>query len=171
MRKLFVFLCLLALATVSVTGFSQAPEPAAPSKLPQANPKMPAVIHFESSVGNVEFPHKVHQKMGCQRCHHQIHAKDLVTPHEAYLTYSWVNCHDCHNEESETSTSYYGCAKCHHSNLQNIADETLNAKVVVHKSCWKCHLSGTGVKASERCSFCHSKEEQPQEASLEGNSP
>lgn len=177
MRKFCVFLGLLALATVSATGFAQAPETSAEAQQQAAAaarataPKMPSVIKFESSVGNVEFPHRVHQKMGCQRCHHQIHAKELVTPHEAYLTYSWVNCDDCHTADSATNTSYYGCAKCHHSNLQNIADETLNAKVVVHKSCWKCHLSGTGERASERCSFCHVKEEQPQEASLEGNSP
>jgi hypothetical protein len=131
---------------------------AAPSP---SRPKMPNVITFESSVGNVHFPHRVHQKLGCQKCHHQIHAKDLVTPHPAYLTYSWVNCDDCHNKESETNTSYYGCAKCHHSNLQNIADETLNAKVVVHKSCWKCHVSGTGAKASANCVFCHVREEGP----------
>jgi len=122
---------------------------------------MPNVILFESSVGDVHFPHRVHQKMGCQRCHHQIHAKDLVTPHPAYLTYSWVNCQDCHNPESETNTSYYGCAKCHHSNLANIADETLNAKVVVHKNCWKCHTTGTGAQASANCSFCHKDGETP----------
>ena len=96
--------------------------------------------------------------MGCQKCHHQIHAKDLITPHDEYLTYSWVNCRDCH-DETQNHSAYYGCAKCHHSNLENIADETLSAKVVVHKSCWKCHLSGTGAEASERCSYCHEKHE------------
>jgi hypothetical protein len=129
-----------------------APEESAAAK--PRRPRLPDIITFESSVGHVDFPHKVHQKMGCQKCHHQIHAKDLDTPHEAYLTYSWVSCRDCHNE-AEYDSTYYGCDKCHHSNLENIADETLNAKVVVHKSCWKCHLSGTGAEASKRCHFCH----------------
>ena len=166
MSKFCLFLVLLALFAVPAGIQSQETErpetlqqdePAAP---PARRPKLPNVITFESSVGQVHFPHKVHQKMGCQNCHHQIHAKDLLTPHEEYLTYSWVNCRDCH-DESQNHSTYYGCAKCHHSNLENIADETLNAKVVVHKSCWKCHLSGTGVEASERCSYCHVKEEQP----------
>jgi len=166
MSKFCLFLALLALFAFPAGTQSQETErpetpaqdePAAP---PARRPKLPNVITFESSVGQVHFPHKVHQKMGCQNCHHQIHAKDLLTPHEEYLTYSWVNCRDCH-DESQNHSTYYGCAKCHHSNLENIADETLNAKVVVHKSCWKCHLSGTGVEASERCGYCHVKEEQP----------
>jgi hypothetical protein len=166
MSKICLFLLLLALFAIPAgiqsqeTERPETPAQDEPPPPPARRPKLPNVITFESSVGQVHFPHKVHQKMGCQNCHHQIHAKDLLTPHEEYLTYSWVNCRDCHDESENTST-YYGCAKCHHSNLENIADETLNAKVVVHKSCWKCHLSGTGVEASERCSYCHVKEEQP----------
>jgi hypothetical protein len=159
--------CLLALLALCILApNAQAQEPPqsgatpqdAPSEAPARRPKLPGVITFESSVGQVMFPHRVHQKMGCQKCHHQIHAKDLITPHDEYLTYSWVNCRDCH-DESQNHSTYYGCRKCHHSNLENIADETLNAKVVVHKSCWKCHLSGTGVEASERCHFCHLEDE------------
>jgi len=152
---------LLILVSWHPQAWPQQPEPAetsrqeTPSAPPARRPRMPNVITFESALGEVHFPHRVHQKMGCQTCHHQIHAKDLVTPHEAYLTYSWVNCHDCHNPESETDTTYYGCTRCHHTNLENIADETLSAKVVVHKSCWKCHQSGTGAAASESCRFCH----------------
>jgi Zn finger protein HypA/HybF involved in hydrogenase expression len=166
MSKICLFLLLLAFFAIPAGIQSQETERPEtlqqdePPTPPARRPKLPNVITFESSVGQVHFPHKVHQKMGCQNCHHQIHAKDLLTPHEEYLTYSWVNCRDCHDESENTST-YYGCAKCHHSNLENIADETLNAKVVVHKSCWKCHLSGTGVEASERCGYCHVKEEQP----------
>lgn len=163
MRELLIVLALLALSAGAAVGVAQETGTAdsvrqeAPAAPPARRPKLPGDIIFESSVGEVVFPHRVHQKMGCQRCHHQIHAKDLVTPHEAYLTYSWVNCQDCH-DESQNHSTYYGCAKCHHSNLENIADETLNAKVVVHKSCWKCHLSGTGVEASARCRFCHTGE-------------
>jgi hypothetical protein len=174
MYKLSVFLVLLALGVISQPGFPQqqaeqaeAAEQETPATARVRRPKMPNIITFESSLGNVHFPHRLHQKMGCKGCHHQIHAKNLDTPHEAYLTYSWVNCHDCHYEGSLTDGSYYGCAKCHHSNLENIADETLNAKVVVHKSCWKCHLSGTGADASEKCSYCHIKEEEPLSLSQE----
>jgi len=118
---------------------------------------MPSIVTFESSVGNVQFPHKVHQKMGCRKCHHQINAKDLVTPHDEYLSSPGVTCMRCH-DEAQNNDVYYGCAKCHHSNLENIADETLSSKVVLHKNCWTCHLSGTGAEASERCSVCHSGE-------------
>ena len=174
MKKTAYLLVLLALCAAVPAGHSQeavtpeAARPDATEKPPARRHKLPGVITFESSVGRVLFPHKVHQRMGCQKCHHQIHAKDLLTPHDEYLTYSWVNCRDCH-DESQNHSTYYGCAKCHHSNLENIADETLNAKVVVHKSCWKCHLSGTGVEASERCSFCHQKEGPPVEVSQEGS--
>jgi len=164
MSKFSVFVGILAVLTFTLPAFSQetgqtgiAEQKAAPASRP-ARPKLPDVITFESSLGNVHFPHRQHQKMGCKNCHHQIHAKPLITPHEQYLSYSWVSCQDCHNESFETDGSYYGCDACHHANLANIADETLNAKVVVHKSCWKCHLSGTGVEASERCVFCHLKE-------------
>jgi len=176
MNKLSLIVVLLALSVMPLAGGSQEQEPAAtaqqeePTKKPARRPRLPNVITFESSVGVVHFPHKVHQKMGCQKCHHQIHAKDLITPHDEYLTYSWVNCRDCH-DESQNHSIYYGCAKCHHTNLQNIADETLSAKVVVHKSCWKCHLSGTGVEASERCSYCHEREESHSEVAQEPAQP
>ena len=166
MCKFCVFVGMLAVLTLALPGYSQETgqtetvQQNAPAKLPVARPKLPDVVIFESSLGNVHFPHKMHRKMGCKKCHHQIHAKELITPHDECLGYSWVSCHDCHYSGSETDGSYYGCDACHHSNLENIADETLNAKVVVHKSCWNCHLSGTGPEASERCSFCHIKEEQ-----------
>ena len=172
MRKISILVAMLALCVTLLPVSAQEAEQAeaaqtkaAPEKRAR-RPKLPNIITFESSVGHVDFPHRVHQKMGCQKCHHQIHAKDLVTPHDEYLTYSWVNCQDCH-DDSQNHSTYYGCAKCHHSNLENIADETLSAKVVVHKNCWKCHLSGTGVEASERCSYCHEKEEKELEAAQE----
>ncbi|MGD2129863.1 MAG: hypothetical protein PVJ33_04140 [Lysobacterales bacterium] len=162
-----LILSALALLAMSLTGTAQQPadgeQPSSPS--PAKRPPIPREITFESSLGNVTFPHRMHMKMGCQTCHHQIHAKHFETPHPAYLSYSWVNCQLCHSEDASISTSYYGCRRCHHSNLANIADETLSAKVVVHKSCWKCHLSGTGAAASERCNFCHVREEQTTPAS------
>jgi hypothetical protein len=177
MSKLRHLVLLLTFCAFSLPGHAQeagqtgavqpATSSAPPSNVAAARPKLPGVITFESALGDVLFPHKVHQKMGCKNCHHQIHAKTLDTPHEAYLTYSWVNCQDCHDADTAISTTYYGCDHCHHSNLENIADETLTAKVVIHKSCWNCHLSGTGAAASERCDFCHVQEEQSPELSQE----
>ena len=165
MCKFCIFVGMLTFLTFVLPGISQETGQAgtvqqkAPSDKPAARPKMPNVISYESSLGNVSFPHKIHRKMGCKNCHHQIKARELVTPHDEYLNHSWVTCQNCHDQISETGGSYYGCDACHHSNLENIADETLTAKVVMHKSCWSCHLSGTGAEASARCSFCHVKDE------------
>jgi len=119
-------------------------------------------ILIESSVGNVIFPHDFHVtgvKMECVECHHQIHAVELDTPHPDYLKSSWINCQACHNPKSTSDQIYYQCGECHHTNPNNIADETLSSKVVVHKSCWKCHDTRTGVEASQGCVDCHVKEE------------
>ncbi len=125
--------------------------------------EMPDEISFTSEVGTVLFPHNLHVKaleIECAQCHHQIHAMELDTPHPDYLTSSWINCQTCHDTNSETSKKYYKCSDCHHSEPDNIADETLSSKVVMHKSCWKCHETGSGIKASEGCSDCHVKEEK-----------
>jgi hypothetical protein len=122
-------------------------------------------ILIESSVGYVIFPHDFHVtgvKMECVECHHQIHAVELDTPHPEYLTSSWINCDACHSPESVASKAYYKCSACHHTNPENIADETLSSKVVVHKSCWKCHQTGTGVEASGGCVDCHIKDSKEQ---------
>jgi c(7)-type cytochrome triheme protein len=130
-------------------------EPIAP-----ATPVMPIEVVFESSVGDVRFPHNLHLKFGCTMCHHQIHAAELETPHPEYMESSWITCGDCHAKESALTGNYYRCSDCHHSEPENIADETLSSKVVVHQSCWKCHESGTGRQASSGCDDCHVKEQQ-----------
>jgi len=135
----------------------------APSDSSATSADMPDVVIFDSSVGEVHFPHKLHVEdldLECMQCHHQIHAKELNTPHPGYLTSSWISCQSCHNTNSADSKKYYKCVDCHHLNPANVADETLSSKVVVHKSCWKCHASGTGVQASESCSDCHVKAEK-----------
>lgn len=119
-------------------------------------------ILIESEVGYVIFPHDFHVtgvKMECVECHHQIHAVELDTPHPDYLTSSWINCQACHNPTTASDQVYYRCDECHHTSPDNIADETLSAKVVVHKSCWKCHDTRKGVEASQGCVDCHMKEE------------
>jgi hypothetical protein len=166
MLKFFVSIGILFFLTFSLSVVAQETKQTGrspveiPSDSPAAIPDIPDEITIESSVGNVLFPHKVHMRFGCKACHHQIHAKELDTPHPDYLTSSWINCQDCHDAGSKTTRNNYKCSECHHSEPENIADETLSSKVVVHKSCWKCHKSGTGVKASEGCSTCHVKQEK-----------
>lgn len=166
MLKVFVSIGILFFLTFSLSVVAQETKQTGrspveiPSDSPAAIPDIPDEITIESSVGNVLFPHKVHMRFGCKACHHQIHAKELDTPHPDYLTSSWINCQDCHDAGSKTTRNNYKCSECHHSEPENIADETLSSKVVVHKSCWKCHKSGTGVKASEGCSTCHVKQEK-----------
>ena len=126
-----------------------------------ANPGMPDVVTFNASVGNVLFPHKIHVEdleLECVKCHHQISAMELETPHPDYLESSWINCQLCHDPNQRTDKTYYKCSECHHEGPDNITDETLSSKVVTHKSCWTCHESGTGVKASKGCPECHVKE-------------
>jgi len=124
---------------------------------------MPDQIEFETSIGKVMFPHDLHIReleIDCADCHHQIHAGELVTPHPDYMESSWISCKICHDPDSKMSKKYYRCSDCHHSVLENIADETLSSKVVLHKACWQCHASGTAVQASESCGDCHVKEQQ-----------
>ena len=130
---------------------------------PANSSDMPGEIVFTSSVGNVLFPHDVHVKdleVECAECHHEIHAAGLDTPHPDYMTSSWSSCETCHGTNSETSQKYSKCSVCHNTDSDNIANETLSSKVVVHKSCWKCHESGTGVTASVGCKDCHIKNGQ-----------
>jgi hypothetical protein len=128
-----------------------------------ASSDMPDVVTFNASVGAVHFPHKFHVEeleLECVRCHHQVSAVQLKTPHPGYLDSSWINCHLCHDPKEKTGKTYYKCSKCHHVNPNKIADETLSSKVVTHESCWKCHESGTGVEASKGCPECHVKDEK-----------
>ena len=134
-----------------------------PSKTTPATEGMPVEITFDSSLGPVLFPHNLHVQdleMECSECHHQIHAVVLDTPHPDYLESSWIKCQSCHAEELDADAEYYKCSVCHHLNPNNIADETLSSKVVIHKNCWTCHESGTGVEASKGCAVCHVKNEE-----------
>ena len=122
------------------------------------NPDMPTDKTFPSAVGEVPFQHKKHVQDGaaCADCHHEINAKSLKTPHPGYLESSSIKCETCHNELDKSKQKVYTCSKCHPTNPINIADESLSAKVVIHKQCWECHQVGTGKKASKRCESCHS---------------
>jgi len=122
-------------------------------------PEIPVVKSFPSSVGEVTFTHETHIKdrgIQCVECHHQINAKKLNTPHPSYFNSAAAKCEVCHNESEKAKQKAYTCSGCHRTNPTGIADETLSAKVVVHKQCWKCHQVGTGKDASSACQLCHS---------------
>ncbi|MBM2846841.1 MAG: cytochrome c family protein [Bacteroidetes bacterium] len=164
--------CVLAAAAVVVlvaAGFpaEAAPSTTAPSKTAvskaaltkAATPEIPPVINIPSSVGEVVFRHQMHVKnfsIKCVDCHHQINARRLTTPHPDYFGSSWINCKTCHHESEKTAQNTYVCKDCHRTRPKNIVDETLSAKVVIHKQCWKCHEVGTGKEASNGCEKCHS---------------
>ena len=125
---------------------------------PKDTSEIPDVIKIPSSVGEVIFPHKMHiekEEIECVECHHQINAKELDTPHPEYFKSTWIKCNICHTGSDNVIQKVYTCSKCHHSKPENIADETLSAKVVIHKKCWGCHDIGTGKEASENCKMCH----------------
>ena len=124
---------------------------------------VPDEITYTSSVGDVLFTHNRHVKeedIACVECHHQIHARNLDTPHPDYMTSSWVSCKTCHDEGSDMNKKYYKCSDCHLTDSEDISDETLSSKVVTHKNCWNCHETGTGVEASKGCAECHIKKDK-----------
>jgi c(7)-type cytochrome triheme protein len=124
---------------------------------------VPEKITLESTVGDVVLPHDVHVKdvkLKCKVCHHQIRATELDTPHPDYMTSSRASCQTCHSTNSANRKKYYKCSECHPSEPDDIADETLSSKVVIHQSCWKCHEAGTGAEASRGCNNCHARKEE-----------
>jgi Zn finger protein HypA/HybF involved in hydrogenase expression len=158
---------LLAAASVVILAAGTLPSAAAPSKAaaskavsPKAAPlEIPTEIRIPSSVGEVVFRHQMHigdLGIKCADCHHQINAKPLSTPHPDYFGSSWINCKTCHDESEKIAQKAYKCSECHQTRPKNIVDETLSAKVVIHKQCWQCHAVSTGKKASTGCEKCHS---------------
>jgi len=91
----------------------------------------------------------------CVECHHEVNAAPLTFPHKDYFDDFWIDCTICHKETGTASLEPHHCSACHHSGNGNIADQTLSAKVVIHKSCWQCHETGTGAAASKTCADCH----------------
>ena len=123
--------------------------------------EMPDEIISPSSVGEVTFPHLFHfeeLELECVECHHEINAAKLIIPHEEYFNDFWIDCNICHNGNENARMEAQACSECHHTHPYGIADETLSAKVVIHKNCWKCHGVETGIAASESCGLCHAGE-------------
>lgn len=119
--------------------------------------EIPTEIDFPSSAGQVAFPHRLHfEELGidCGDCHHETNAAILQIPHQEYFRDFWIHCETCH-QGSENPELPHACGDCHHTPPVDIADETLSAKVVIHRSCWACHEVGTGQEASRSCGSCH----------------
>lgn len=118
----------------------------------------PAVLNLPSSMGEVAFPHRDHVAefaVECKACHHETNARTLAIPHQGYFDDFWIDCKTCHGEHAPAGRQVVACSRCHHGSPANIADETLSAKVVMHKNCWSCHEVKTGAQASRACRTCH----------------
>lgn len=144
-----------------------APVPVAP-----ADPESPAPVEIvsPSSVGEVVFPHQKHFEelsIGCGDCHHETSAAVLKMPHPQYFEDFWIDCAVCHREDDAPLASL-SCSSCHPSAPTSIADQTLSAKVAIHRSCWRCHETGSGESATASCAQCHNRERIAASASAGG---
>lgn len=111
-----------------------------------------------AAIGAAVFPHDEHVEdfeIDCVECHHETNAAPLRFPHEDYFDDFWIDCRICHHEQAPDAMGPRACSECHHTSNGNIADQTLSAKVVIHKNCWECHDTGTGAEASAACTDCH----------------
>jgi len=119
---------------------------------------LPGMVTGWAPIGKANFPHEKHASefgVECVKCHHETNAKPLSIPHMEYFNDLWINCGTCHHKAGAEALGPQACSTCHHSNNGDIADETLSAKVVIHKNCWSCHEVGTGANASAACKTCH----------------
>lgn len=146
-------LALLALAA-PLARVAHAAESAAPAEPPET-------VRWESSVGDVEFAHRMHvEDLGteCVACHHETTAAALEVPHPDYFDDFWVDCATCHGGEAKTALAR--CGSCHPERIASGPHvEMPTAKVAIHESCWSCHESGRGAEASASCSVCHRRPE------------
>lgn len=140
------------IVTVAVATIAQADDPSPPA-----------------AIGAVIFPHQLHTEdleIECSECHHETNADVLSFPHEDYLEDFWIDCRVCHRTSGAAAATARDCTNCHHPAPANVADQTLSAKVVIHKRCWNCHEVGSGVKASRTCGDCHSRATPPAEEGM-----
>lgn len=111
-----------------------------------------------SMMGDVIFDHEEHAEetgIDCDECHHETNAAPLNVPHEQYFSDLWIDCDACHRAAGSPELEPQSCYECHDTERQDIADERLSRKVILHQSCWTCHEVETGVEASESCGTCH----------------
>ncbi len=65
------------------------------------DPEPQEILFFESTIGEVIFPHEAHFDMleiECQTCHHEHEAAKLDFPHPEYFDDFWIKCGTCHHE-------------------------------------------------------------------------
>ena len=107
--------------------------------------------------GKARFPHDLHaleMEIECESCHHETNAAKLSIPHPEYFSDVGSRCKTCHDPGTQRASAQ-ACSNCHHASPSSAADESLSAKVVVHRSCWSCHEVETGQSASQSCATCH----------------
>lgn len=146
------FVLLVVASGTAVIGFGRSP------KWPQSQ-RAPGVAS-PSLIGKAKFDHRFHVEdltIECKACHHETNASTLRMPHKDYFDDFWIDCTICHKSAGAAASTPQSCSACHHRSPANIADETLSAKVVIHKKCWECHESGRGREASKGCATCHLK--------------
>lgn len=117
----------------------------------------PEPIGRSIAVGPADFSHAMHAfdlEIECATCHHETDAAALDIPHPEYFEDFWIECQTCHRAGAPP-TSPQSCSACHHASPTTMADETLSAKVVVHRTCFGCHEAGTGASAARACGTCH----------------
>ncbi len=155
---------LIAVSVLLISGMAAPPEgpKVEPAQTTAADPNEvaapAAALDDPSRIAPAVFPHDRHaEDMGieCITCHHETNAAPLTLPHKDYFDDFWIDCRICHKESGAAETAPRRCSGCHHSLTGDIADETLSAKVVIHKNCWSCHEVGTGAEASATCTNCH----------------
>jgi hypothetical protein len=128
---------------------------------PPVGPKaqlLPGMQAGWAPIRKADFPNEKHAGefgVECVKCHHETNAKPLSIPHMDYFDDLWINCGTCHHKAGAEALGPQACSTCHHSQNGDVADETLSAKVVIHKNCWSCHEVGTGANASASCKTCH----------------
>ena len=131
MQKVLVSIGMLVFLSVSLAACSQDSEQAGglPEQLPEvavtdlpetATVELPCEINYPSAAGDVCFPHKKHLKLGCVKCHHEIRAKALDTPHPDYIASSQPNCQTCHEPDEAIGKNDRHCTDCHHSEPEDI---------------------------------------------------
>lgn len=117
----------------------------------------PDEVSWGGTAGEVVLPHRLHVDdlgIACGECHHETRAAALAMPHPEYFEDFWITCSTCHRTKAETE-AVQKCSACHQDAPSTVADESLSTKVVVHRSCWRCHEVGTGGEASAVCASCH----------------
>ena len=134
------------------------PDPECRDRHWNAAASAPAKSETKASIGPARFPHEKHfdeLEIECVTCHHETNAKPLSFPHPRLLDDFWVDCSTCHAQGRARPRRRRPARPVTTCRTATSGDETLSAKVVIHKNCWSCHEVGTGASASTSCKSCH----------------